>query len=239
MQDKFVTYHLNDLKMEGFIAIGDGATSPQPLVILLHDWTGNRELMQEKARYFAKQGFVGFALDLYGVGKRGSDTDRSLNQKLYGELLSQRAVIVPRIQAALDCAKLEANIDVNKIMLVGFCMGGLCALDFARSGAKVAGVVSVHGVLSQPEAPANQDILAKILVLHGHEDKSDPPALVLEFETEMTKHKADWQVHVFGNTYHSFTNPKANDVANGLIFSQSANARTWGLIRVFTDEIFS
>lgn len=238
MSTKFIDYELDGFQMEGFIAIGESSLDLQPLVLVVHDWTGNRELAQEKARYFAKQGFVGFAVDLYGKGKRGSDTDKSLNQQLMGELLQDRKVVVPRLQAALDCALKNANIDKNKIMLIGFCMGGMCALDFARSGAKVAGVVSVHGIFTPPANVQDQKIMAKVLAIHGHEDKSVPPQSVLAFETEMTNASADWQLHVFGNTMHAFTNPKANDKEAGLMYSQKADARTWSIVRTFTDELF-
>ena len=239
MNAESITYELDGLTMEGFIAVGDSSAQTQPLVLIVHDWSGNRDFSQEKARYFAKQGFVAFAVDLFGKGKRGSDTDRSLNEKLLNELLSNRPIVVPRLHAALECAQSSAKIDPKKIMLIGFCMGGLCALDFARSGADIAGVVSVHGILNaMPNAPKN-DIKAKILVLHGHEDKGVRPDDVVTFETEMTSRKADWQVHTFGNTFHAFTNPKANDKESGLVYNAAANARTWGLVRVFTDEIFA
>lgn len=237
MHTEFIDYQLDGLLMEGFLATEQKDTSEaKPLVLVVHDWTGNRELAQEKARYFAEQGFVGFAVDLYGKNKRGSDTDKSVNQKLLGELMQQRHMVVPRLQAALDCVKQHMQIDPQKIMLIGFCMGGLCVLDFARSGAKVAGVVSVHGLLHPPQNTA-KNIVAKVLVLHGYEDKSVAPSQVLDFATEMTKHHADWQIHMFGNTYHAFTNPKANDLAAGLMFNSSANNRTWDLVRDFTTEI--
>lgn len=239
MNDEFITYELNGLEMEGYLAVGESSAPTQPLVLVIHDWTGNREFVQEKARYFAKQGFVSFAVDLYGKGKRGSDTDKSINQKLFNELIENRSQVVPRLHAALVCAQASVKVDNKKIMILGFCMGGLCALDFARSGADIAGAVSVHGVLMAPPNPNKKAIKAKILVLHGHEDKMVRPANVIEFETEMTELKADWQIHTFGNTYHSFTNPKSNDVESGLVYDQNANNRTWNLVRIFTDEIFA
>lgn len=239
MNTEFITYALDNFAMEGFIATGESSQPKQPLVLVIHDWKGSREFDQEKARYFAKQGFTAFAVDLFGKGKRGSDTDNELNIKLYTELMQDRAVIVPRLHAAMECAQANADIDTNKIMLLGFCLGGLCALDFARSGAKVAGVVSVHGNLTPPDHPSKSKILAKVLALHGHEDKGLPPEKVVAFEAEMTKGGADWQLHTFGNTYHAFTNPLANDPAAGLKYSPSADARTWELVRMFTNEIFA
>lgn len=239
MNTELISYTYDGLEMEGSITISDIGAAAKPLVLLIHDWTGHREFIQEKAKYFAKQGFNAFAVDLYGKGKRGSDTDKAQNQTLLSELLANRGSISARINAGLDCALQNGNIDQSKIMVLGFCMGGLCALDYARSGANVAGIVSIHGLLHPPEHNSQNAIKAKILVMHGHEDKSVPPDTVLAFEQEMTKRSADWQMHIFGNTYHAFTNPKAQDMVAGLVYDEKANNRTWAIIRSFTDEIFA
>lgn len=238
MQTDYIDYHSNGLTMRGFVA-RNTTEAEQPLVLIVHDWSGCRELAEEKAKYFAKQGFVGFAVDLYGIGRRGSDTDKSINQDLMSEVMADRAVIVTRLQAALDTAKQLPHVAKNKIMVIGFCFGGLCALDFARSGAEVTGVVSVHGVLLRPETTGNAKINAKILALHGYEDKSEPPGNLAEFHAEMASRGADWQTHVFGNTMHAFTNPKANDPAAGLMFNSLSDSRTWAIVKTFTDEIFA
>jgi dienelactone hydrolase len=53
----------------------------------------------------------------------------------------------------------------------------------------------------------------------------------------MTTKKVDWQLHVFGNTKHAFTNPQAHDTENGLIFSASAARRSTLLISNFLEEV--
>jgi Dienelactone hydrolase and related enzymes len=238
MQTQFVDYKDQDFVMEGFIAIGESSLEKQPLVLIVHDWSGNNEFVQDKARYFAKQGFISFAVDLYGKGKRGSDTDKSINQKLLHELMQDRSIIVKRLQAALDCVLNMSKVDPEKIMALGFCMGGLCVLDFARSGAVISGAVSVHGLLNPPEV-ANKTIKAKVLILHGNKDQMVSRQQVAAFSNEMTQNNVDWQIHVFGNTQHAFTNPKANDPVAGLVYNPSANNRTWALVRNFTDELFA
>jgi len=239
MQTQIIEYQCEDLIMEGFLAIGDTVLEKQPLILVAHDWSGQREFVQDKAKYFAKQGFIGFAVDLYGKGKRGSDIDKSINQELLNELLQDRSVIVTRLQAALNYALDLPTVDSNRIMAVGFCMGGMSVLDFARSGAKIGGVVSIHGILGRPETPSASTINAKVLVLQGHDDPMATPQHIIDFEAEMTSKGVDWQVHVFGNTVHAFTNPKAEDLNAGLLFAPSANARTWELVRNFATEIFA
>lgn len=238
MQTGAIEYSFNDLTMEGYY-IRQPSSSPQPIVLIVHDWTGNRWFAQEKAEHFARQGFVGFAVDLYGKGKRGSDTDKSVNQTLLSELLANRAQIVPRLQAALDCALTLDNVDPQRIMMLGFCMGGLCALDFARSGAKITGVVSVHGLLTNAEHLPIAPINTKILVMHGYQDPMAQPEQLVQFGQEMLQRHADWQAHVFGTAKHAFTNPKANDPNAGLLYNQQADTRTWQVVRAFTDELFA
>mgnify|MGYP002133013334 CR=1 FL=1 len=238
METQIIEYECDNLTMEGFLAIGESHLSKQPLVLVVHDWSGQRAFAQEKAKYFAKQGFVGFAVDLYGKGKRGSDTDNSLNQSLLNELLQDRNVIIARLQAALDYCLQLAMVDAQKVMAIGFCMGGMGVLDFARSGADIHGVISIHGILGAPQNAVANKINAKVLVLQGHEDKLANPQQILEFETEMTNKQVDWQLHLFGNAAHAFTNPKADDKSAGLLFDPLANARTWELVRNFTTEIF-
>lgn len=236
MQTKLIDYKTQDFVMEGFIAIGESAKPLQPLILIVHDWSGHNEFVEDKARYFAKQGFVAFAVDLYGKGQRGSATDKGINQKLMGKLMHDRAVIVTRLQAAIDCALANAPVDPDKIMALGFCMGGLAVLDFARSGVNINGVISVHGLLHPPQQ-SNNAIKAKVLVLQGQQDPMVDSQQLQAFEEEMTQAQVDWQLHMFGNTYHAFTNPNANDPAMGLLYSATANSRTWALVRSFTDEL--
>lgn len=238
MQTEFVEYQLNNLTMQSFVA-RNTSTTLQPIVLIVHDWSGNREHMHERAKYFAEQDFVGFSVDLYGKDRRGSDTDKSINQQLMGEVMHNRAVIVQRLQAALDVARKLPNVDTKKVLVLGFCFGGLCALDFARSGADVTAVVSIHGLFVKPETTHSPKITAKILALHGYADKMVTPNLLAEFQEELTSRGADWQLHVFGNAMHAFTNPKAHDDEFGLKFNAAADTMTWAIVKSYTEAIFS
>jgi dienelactone hydrolase len=238
MHTEPVEYRAENVVMQGFVArISD--TKERPIVMLVHDWSGCREFAQDKAKYFAEQGYVGFAVDLYGKGKRGSDNDASVNQGLMGPLMEDRSLIVTRLQAALDCAKRLEKVQADKIVVLGFCFGGLCALDFARSGADIAAAISIHGLFFKPETEDKPKITAKILALHGYLDKMATPELLAKFQEEMTERGADWQTHVFGNTHHAFTNPKANDSKLGLHFSGNADSRTWPIVNSFLREIIA
>jgi dienelactone hydrolase len=121
---------------------------------------------------------------------------------------------------------------------MGYCFGGLCVLDLARSGADVLGVASFHGLFHKPGNTEGNKISAKVLVLHGWDDPMAKPAQVIELAEELTKSGADWQIHGYGNTLHAFTNPAANDPAHGTVYNADADRRSWQSLQLFLADIF-
>src|SRR5262249_39067750 len=147
-----------------------------------------------------------------------------------------RLLLQQRVISALNTLKKIDVVDTSRIAAIGFCFGGMCVLDLARTGANLKGVVSFHGLLHAPEKTAN--ITAKILALHGADDPMVPPEQVLHFQQEMTRAGADWQMHIYGSTQHAFTNPNANDKELGLVYHNLADRRSWIAMQNFFTEIF-
>lgn len=232
-----LNYLDGETHLEGFFAFDDAIVGQRPAVIVSHAWAGRSEFTSEKAIKLAELGYVGFALDMYGAGKLGK-TDEECGA-LMRPFVEDRAVLQKRIGAALANVRLLPWVDDKNIAAMGFCFGGLCVLDLARTGANVKGVVSFHGLLHAPANLDNPKITAKVLALHGHDDPLVPPAQVADFQSEMTKAGADWQLHTYGNTVHAFTNPLASDFAAGYQFSPNANRRAWQATENFLADIFA
>lgn len=192
--------------------------------------------MHDKAKKLAELGYVGFALDVYGKGKRGANNDE--NAKLMQPFINDRALLRKRLIAGYQHVRSLDAVAKNKIAVMGYCFGGLCALDLARSGVALKGAVSFHGLLRAPQELSSENIQAKVIAFHGHDDPIVPPEEILAFETEMTNACVDWQVHTFGNTMHAFTNPNANDLNFGTVYSANADRRSWHLTQYFLAEIF-
>jgi dienelactone hydrolase len=122
---------------------------------------------------------------------------------------------------------------------VGYCFGGLVALELARGGADVAAVASIHGSLrtKQPAAPGS--IKAKVLVCHGALDPHVPLTDLQAFEDEMAKAGADWQVNVYGGAMHGFTHDADGPSPPGVAYHAAADARSSAALKYFLDEAFS
>jgi len=231
-----VSYLDGDAVLEAFFAYDDAVSGRRPAVLINHAWGGRDDFVADKAKKLAELGYLGFALDMYGKGVRGSGPEE--NAGLMQPFMQDRRMLQRRMEAALAAVKLMPWTDDGRIAAIGFCFGGLCALDLARSGANIKGVVSFHGLLGAPEHTQNNRIKAKVLALHGHDDPMVPVEQVIAFEQEMTRAGADWQLHAYGNTMHAFTNPMANDPGFGTVYQKDADRRSWQSMKNFLEEIF-
>ena len=236
IQTRTIDYSQADDTFEGFLAWDDSISGERPGVVISHAWGGAGEFEQERARDLAKLGYAGFALDLYGKGIRGSNPEE--NAKLMQPFLGDRALLQSRMQLAVDVVRDQAEVDAAKVAAMGYCFGGLCVLDLARTGADVLGVASFHGLFVPPGNTGGNKITAKVLALHGWGDPLAPPDQVVALAEELTEAGADWQIHGFGHTLHAFTNPQANDPENGFQYSEAATRRSWKMLEDFLAEIF-
>jgi dienelactone hydrolase len=233
---KLIEYHDQDVVLEGYYVFDDAIKTQRPLVLVVHDWSGRNELAMSKAEKLAELGYVGFAIDMFGKGKLGTTTEEK--SALIKPFMSDRKMLQRRVLAGLHLAKQLEQVDVKHTAAIGLCFGGLCALDLARSGADLNGVVSFHGLL-YPTGYENQLIKAKVLALHGYNDVMVPVEQVTAFEKEMKEAHVDWQLHVYGNAEHAFSNPLAHDPVLGTVYNKVADKRSWISMKNFLEEIFS
>ena len=124
------------------MAWDDSGSDDRPAVLIAHAWAGRGEHEEHKAEQLAELGYVGFALDLYGKGVRGGTKEE--NAALMQPLLNDRAALQRRMQLGLDVCRKQKEVDASRVAAMGFCFGGLCVLDLARTGADVSGVASFH-----------------------------------------------------------------------------------------------
>lgn len=232
-----VIYLDGDVVLEAFFAFDDALSGRRPTVLINHTWAGRDDFVAEKAKKLAALGYVGFAVDMYGKGVLGSNPEQ--NMQLMQPFMADRAMLQKRMQAALAAVKLMPWVDDSKIAAIGFCFGGLCSLDLARTGADIKGVVSFHGLLAAPGNTKGNAVKAKILALHGRDDPLVPLEQRLAFEQEMTEAGADWQLHTYGHTMHAFTNPLANAPESGMVYRPNAERRSWIAMQNFLAEIFA
>ncbi len=237
MAERYIEYSHDGVLLEGFMAWDETATGPRPGVLVSHAWGGRTDLECRKARELAELGYCGFALDLYGKGVQGSGPEE--NSKLMQPFLADRSLLQARMALALETLRQQSEVAADRTAAIGYCFGGLCVLDLARTGSDIRGVVSLHGLFNPPGNTAGNQIRAKVLALHGHEDPMVPVESVIALEKELTEGGADWQIHVYGNTVHAFTNPHANAPQMGTMYNAAADRRSWVSTVDFLKEVLA
>jgi dienelactone hydrolase len=232
-----VTYKCDDTVCEGYLTYDDAQPGRRPGVLVVHEWLGLNDYAKKRADMLAELGYVAFACDMYGKGVRGKAPEDG--PKLSAPLKENRFLMDARATAGLAVLRGHDKVDTLKIAAIGYCFGGTSALQLARGGANIRGVVAFHAGLST-NLPARPGMVkARVLVCQGADDPHVPPAEVIAFEEEMRKVGADWQLNTYGNAVHGFTNPAANDKAHGVAYNAEADRRSWQAMKDFFAEVFA
>ncbi len=232
-----LNYFDGDTECKGVYFTPSDTNGPLPIVLVIHAWDGLAQEARNKAEKLAESGYIAFAIDVYGEGK--TLTDMADLGPTVAPFMTDRNVMLQRLRAAVDAAKTITNGDSDKIAAMGYCFGGLCALDLARGGHDdIKGVVSFHGALLPNDINTPNTISSKVLAIHGYDDPLVPVETVTAFKQEMTEKKADWQFVSYGHTVHAFTRPDANEPERGILYDEKADRRSWQGMLNFFEEIF-
>src|SRR5262245_16900077 len=157
LETEQIIYRDGDARLAGFLAIDPDHAGKRPGVLVVHGGAGLDDHARGRARRFAEAGFVVFACDMYGEGVTGN---RERIMRHIGELRTNRGAIVRRVQAAIDVLSSRPEVD-GRIAAVGYCFGGMTVLEYARSGAPISAVVSVHGSLEATSPAETSSIRAR------------------------------------------------------------------------------
>ena len=198
---------------------------------------GVTDLEKGFGRQLVELGYNALVADLFGKKFHGSPRDT-----MYGEmtrLRSDRGALRRRMQHVLEVARGIDEVKNDQIVVAGYCFGGQCALDLARSGVDIAAAVSFHGLFDPPGLP-KEKISAKVVCFHGWDDPMVPPDAVVALGYELTEAGSDWQIHAYGHVSHGFTNPKASELQiEGVRYNALAAERSWTSFINLLEELFA
>jgi dienelactone hydrolase len=232
LREDSVEYHDGDVEVRGFLVSNDQG-GKRPGMLLVHGGAGLDEHAKGRARQFAELGLVVFACDMYGEGVPG---DRDRVMATITELVGDRGKLSHRAMVGVNVLASHRSVN-GSIAAVGYCFGGRTALELARSGAELAGAISVHGSLETANPARPGEVKAKILVCHGAIDPHVPTKQVTEFIEEMNAAGTDFQLNVYGGAMHGFTHD-VGPQAPGVAYHALSDKRSFLAIKAFLGEIF-
>lgn len=236
IKNKTVSVKVKDTTLELLYSFpNDYNEQPLPTILVFHTWSGRDSFCCDKSTYFAKQGFLSIAIDLFGKARIGKNREEC--QNLIQPFMTNRATLKERLNQLMDFIQNDSQVDSSNISAIGYCFGGLCVLDMVRNNIGLRAGISVHGLLHKPDYNLPDTYSAKVLVLHGHKDPMVTPKEVTDFQIEMGKSVSDWQMVSFGQGRHAFTRPGTNDEASGLVYNPLLDQRTTKIVNGFLEEI--
>lgn len=237
IKTEIVEYKDGDTVLEGYLAYDAKMSAKRPGIVVVHNWMGVNDQAKKSVEELAKMGYTALAADIYGKGVRPKDMKEASEQA--GKYKGDRALLRRRAQAALTQLAKHKTVDGSRMGAMGYCFGGTTALEVARSGANVKGVVSFHGGLDTPTPADAKGIKGQVLVFHGADDPFVPAKDVAAFEDEMRAGGVQWELVKFAKSVHGFTDKDAgSDNSKGLAYNAIADKRSWEGMTNFWKEVF-
>jgi dienelactone hydrolase len=235
-----VSYSSGSTVMKGYLAYDKNIKGKRPGILVVHEWWGHNEYARKRARMLAEMGYAALAVDMYGDGKQAMHPDDA--GKFSSELMKNFDTAKARFTAAMDFLIKQNMVAPGEIAAIGYCFGGGVVLNMARQGVDLKGVASFHGGFAAVKPAQPGAVNAKILVLHGGDDKFTTVEQVDAFKKEMKDAGADFQFISYPGAMHSFTNPDADAYAKKfnlpLGYNAEADKKSWEELGKFLEQIF-
>lgn len=238
---KEIDYKEGDTTMKGMLAYDDDIKGKRPGVLIVHEWWGHNKHARDKAEMLAKEGYVAFAVDMYGDGKTADHPDDA--GKFSSAVAGNMPLAKARFEAAMSTLKAQDNVEDEKLAAMGYCFGGGVVLNMARMGVELKGVSSFHGSIATKNPAKKGDIKASVRVFNGEADPFVKAEQIDALKEEMKNAGVDFEFVNYPGVKHSFTNPGAD--ANGkkfglpLEYNAEADQDSWQKNLEFFKEIFS
>lgn len=226
VQTRDVEYDYQGAKLKGVLAYDDAVKGKRPAVLVFHEWWGLDDYAVTRAKQLAELGYVAFAADMYGAGKRAEHPDDA--RKMATEVRMNQAVWLGRAQAALKTLQAQEQADPDQVAAIGYCFGGSTALVLAYSGAPLKAVNTFHAALPTPTPEQAKAVKAKVIVAHGADDAFVSKESIDKFKAALDAAGVKYEFDAYPGTVHSFTVKEADKKAiKGMAYNEAADTKSW------------
>jgi carboxymethylenebutenolidase len=216
-----VQYKSGNETVQGYLAL-PSAAGRHPAVIVIHEWWGLNDWVEEQAQKLAGLGYVALAVDLYR-GKVAADPGEA--HELSRGMPQDRAI--RDLKAAFDYLATRPDVNPKRIGSVGWCMGGGLSLQLAIHEPKLAACALNYGAMPTDQA-AIEAIQAPVLGNFGADDRGIPPSAVHAFEEAMKSAGKSIDAKIYDGAGHAFENPN-----NKAGYRPEAAADAWARMSEF------
>jgi len=240
IKEETVIYTADGVTMKGFVAYDENIKGKRPAILVVPEWWGLNDYAKMRVRKLAELGYIAMAADMFGDGKVATDPTEA--QTLTGPFYKDPRLAKTRMDAAAKKLSEYSQADQSNVAAIGYCFGGYIALNYAKLGADLKGVVSFHGGMGGV-AVNKQLMKAKVLVCQGGSDKFVSQKDVDKFKHQLDSIGTDNTVKVYANATHAFTNPDATATGKKfnmpIEYNADADRDSWNDMKMFFGRVFS
>lgn len=235
-----MNYTVADKTFEGYMAWDTAIQEKRPGILIVHEWWGQNDYTERRARMLAELGYTAFSLDMFGAEKETTHPNEAMEfvQEVYSKTDAARS----RFTKALEILQSHPTVHADDIGAIGYCFGGGIVLQMAREGLPLDGVASFHGSLGTETPAQKEQLQGKVFVAHGAEDSFTSEDGVRVFKNEMDLGSIDYEFVTYPNAKHGFTNPAADSLGAkrgiDVAYNEEADKQSWEDMKAFFKEVF-
>ena len=175
---------------------------PLPAIIVIHEWWGLNDNVRAMADRLAGEGYIVFAVDLYGGEVAESPEDA---RKLMLSVVENPEQASENIRKAYDFVNTTAG--APKVGSVGWCFGGGWSLNTAMLFPNdLDAAVIFYGQVTDDEERLRA-INVPILGLFGADDTGISVESVRLFEAALERLRKNYEIQIYPGAGHAFANP--------------------------------
>ncbi|SEP18308.1 carboxymethylenebutenolidase [Halorientalis persicus] len=200
---------------QGYLA-RPAADGDYPSVIMIHEWWGLNQNIRHMADILAGQGYVVFAVDLYGGRVAGNS---SYAAELSGEVRENPDEAVQKMHRATAGVR-DLSFTTTQVASLGWCFGGGQSLQLSLSDTNLNSTVIYYGTLTTDRTTLQQ-IDEPVLGIFGSEDQVVGIENIREFNQTLGELGIQREIYVYEGARHAFANP------SGESFQPEATRDAW------------
>lgn len=230
-----ITYGPAGSRLQGLVCRPADFDGLMPGILLAPAAFGLSKHARDRAQMLAGLGYVVLVADHYGEGATFNTLVEAMGPM--GGLLADVPAWVGRLTSGLDALRALDGVDGDRVGAVGFCVGGTAVLELACAGADLKAAVTFHGGLQLSDINAVTALTHSLLICTGGADPLVPGEAVAALQQGLQASAADWQVVVYGNAKHAFTDPDIDSVAVPVAgYDRHADQRSWAAMQALFAE---
>lgn len=201
LEASMTSFPSGTMQVLGYLARPKGG-GPYPAVMIIHENRGLLDHFKDVARRLAKNGYVGFALDLLSPeGSTGKFGDLAQATTALAQILPARHV--ETMNAAVRHLQGLPYVRRNRIGTMGFCFGGGMVWRLATSNPDLRAAVPFYGI--NPPLADVAKIKAAVLAIYGELD-SRVDAGIPAIREAMQNARIVHDIVIYPGAQHAFFN---------------------------------